>query len=571
MKKLINDPNAVVAEMIEGLVAIYPGLRRLAGHMVIVRDGSNERKQTHVAIISGGGSGHEPAHAGYVGAGMLTGAVAGEVFTSPSVDAVLAAIRAVGGRAGVVLVVKNYTGDRLNFGLAADLARAEGIPVETVIVADDAAIAGSDGFAGARGLAGTIFVHKVAGAMAEAGATLAEVAAEARATARSVATMGVALSPCTVPAAGKPGFTLGDDEIELGLGIHGEPGVRKVKIGRADAIVDTLLATILDRLKPPTGSRVALMVNNLGATPTMELAIVARHAIISLESNNFKVERVYCGTFLSAIEMAGVSLSVLLVDDARLARLDAPTDAPAWPNASARPRNRDVTLWPDPSFDAILPPPPRPTGTPVGHALDAALRAASEAMIDAADHLNDLDQTVGDGDLGISLSRGGRAVLDALPSYHLDDPPAALRSLGVTLGKALGGTSGPLYAMFALAAADRLASSPATDPTAWADAFAAGSARVGEVGGAAPGDRTMLDALVPASDAVSAAIRSGRSPIQALDAAATAAERGAEATSSMSPRRGRSSYLGDRVLGHPDPGAVAVSIWLRAIARAVSG
>jgi dihydroxyacetone kinase len=567
LKKLINHPEAVVEEMVQGLVALYPGLRRLEGRTVLVRADASDQND-RVALISGGGSGHEPAHAGYVGRGMLSAAVAGDVFTSPAPDAVLAAIKAVAGRAGALLIVKNYTGDRLNFGLAADLARAEGILVETVVVADDAALAASTGLAGARGLAGTVFVHKIAGAASEAGASLAEVAAEARAAAESVATMGVALSPCTVPAAGTPGFALGEREIELGLGIHGEPGVRKAAIGPADAIVDEMLGKILDRLGAGPGSRVALLVNNLGGTPTIELAIVARRAIEALESLGYSVERAYAGTFLSALEMAGVSLSVLLVDDARLARLDAPTDAPAWPNASAHPHVRDAAPLPDPTAmtgEFAKAEPPR---TPVGRGFEKVLRAAADALIAATDHLTALDQAVGDGDLGLSLARGSRAVLDALPAVPLDDPPAALRRLGTILQSALGGTSGPLYAVFALAAAERLASS--ADPLAWADAFAAGCARVGEVGGASVGDRTMLDALVPASGAFSAAIRSGTTPTMALVRAAEAAERGAEATSALPPRRGRSSYLGDRALGHPDPGAVAVAIWLAAVARVLS-
>jgi dihydroxyacetone kinase len=569
MKKLINRPEAVVEEMVEGLVALYPGLRRLEGRTVLVRTDTGDRAD-RVALISGGGSGHEPAHAGYIGRGMLSAAVAGDVFTSPAPDAVLAAIKAVAGRAGALLIVKNYTGDRLNFGLAADLARAEGIPVETVVVADDAALGASSALAGARGLAGTIFVHKVAGAASEAGASLAEVAAEARAAAGAVATMGVALSPCTVPAAGKPGFSLEEGEIELGLGIHGEPGVRKAAIGPADAIVAEMLGKILNRLGAATGSRMALLVNNLGATPTMELAIVARAAIGTIESLGYRVERAYAGTFLSALEMAGVSLSVLLVDDARLARLDAPTDALAWPNASSRPRARNFTPLPDPTAMTGEFPRPDPPRTPVGRSLEKALRAAADALIAATDRLTALDQAVGDGDLGLSLARGSRVVLDGLPTLPLDDPPAALRRLGAILQSSLGGTSGPLYTVFLLAAAERLASSPAIDPSGWAEAFAAGCARVGAVGGASVGDRTMLDALVPASTALSDGLKSGRTWPVALAAAVEAAERGAEATADLPPRRGRSSYLRDRALGHPDPGAMAVAVWLGAVAKALS-
>jgi dihydroxyacetone kinase len=501
---------------------------------------------------------------------MLSAAVAGDVFTSPSPDAVLAAIRAVTGPPGALLIVKNYTGDRLNFGLAAEMARGEGFAVERVIVADDVALAASTENAGRRGLAGTIFVHKVAGAAAESGLGLAAVADEARAVAGTVGTMGVALSPCTIPAAGRPGFALGADEIELGLGIHGEPGVRRGPLEPADALVDRLLGAIVADAAPGRGERVALLINNLGATPTMELAIVARRAITVLETKGLRLARAYMGTFLSALEMAGVSLSVLLLDDARLARLDDPTDAPAWPRAADKPRSRSLAPLPDPTATAAEPSTIGPPGTALGRAFETALRAAANALIDATDHLTALDQAVGDGDLGLSLARGSRAVLGALPTFPLDDPPAALRRLGTVLQSSLGGTSGPLYAMFALAAAERLAGR-SDDPLAWADAFAAGCARVGEFGGASVGDRTMLDALVPASDALASSIRSGRSPSAALSDAARAAERGAEASASLPPRRGRSSYLGDRALGHPDPGAVAVAVWLRALARAFPG
>jgi triose/dihydroxyacetone kinase / FAD-AMP lyase (cyclizing) len=562
MKKLINDPNRVVEEMLQGLVAIHPGLRRLAGESVLIRSDAEEVRDRQVSLIAGGGSGHEPAHAGYIGRGMLGAAVAGDVFTSPGPDAVFAAIRAVSGSRGALLIVKNYTGDRLNFGLAAERARAEGIPVEMVVVADDVALAGGD--AGRRGLAGTILVHKVAGALAEAGASLAEVAAEARDAASAVRTMGVALTPCTVPAAGKPGFSLDEAEVELGLGIHGEPGVRRVPIEPADALVDRLMGPILAEI---AGDRVVLLVNNLGGTPTMELAIVARHAIDVLERSSKRVERVYAGTFLSALEMAGVSLTVLPVDDRRLARLDAPTDAPAWPNAAARPRSRSTTASPEPS------PEPRPAvGAPrtaLGHRLGAAIQAAARSLIEAEARLTELDQAVGDGDLGISLTRGARAVLDALPSCPLDDPAATLHELALTLQRALGGTSGPLYAMLLLRAATFLRSNDPEAAATWAEALRAGADGIGELGGAAVGDRTMLDALVPASEALTSGLHAGHSSMVALSEAVAAADRGAEATASMSPRRGRSSYLGDRALGHPDPGAVAVATWLRAASKSL--
>ena len=563
MKMLINRPEAVVEEMVEGLVALHPGLRRLPGQAVIVRADAGSVRDRQVALISGGGSGHEPAHAGYVGRGMLSAAVSGDVFTSPSPDAVLEAIRAVAGKPGAVLIVKNYTGDRLNFGLAAEMARAEGIPVEVVIVADDVALPESEHTAGPRGLAGTVLVHKVAGASAEAGRSLAEVADEARASASSVRTMGVALSPCTVPAAGKPGFVLGEGEIELGLGIHGEPGVRRATIEPSDTLVDRLLDAILGRF-PAKPGRVALLVNGLGGTTNMELAIVARRALARLASSGIAVERAYAGTFLSALEMAGVSLSILELDDHRLARLDAETAAPAWPNAAPRSR---VEPEPTPPVTARPISRPEPPRTPSGRTLGVGLRKVAEALIAESSRLNDLDQAVGDGDIGVSLARGARAMLEAIPMLPLDDPAATLNALGALLQRSLGGTSGPLYAMALLRASARLREAPDD----WPAAFRAGCQGIAELGGAKPGDRTMLDALVPATDALASTLQAGRPPAQALAEAVAAAESGAKATASMNPRKGRSSYLGDRALGHPDPGAEAVAVWLRAIAGVLAG
>jgi dihydroxyacetone kinase len=560
MKKLINRPEDVVEQMVEGLAATFGGLRRLPGHTVLVRSDLPEPDARPVALISGGGSGHEPAHAGYVGRGMLSAAVAGDVFTSPAPDSVLAAIRATAGPRGALLIVKNYTGDRLNFGLAAEMARSEGIAVETVLVADDVALESSAGLAGRRGIAGTVLVHKIAGSAAEAGLSLAEVASEARATAESVRTMGVALTPCTVPAAGRPGFTLGENEIELGLGIHGEAGVRRGPLEPADAIVDHLLDAILAG-QGRDWKRVVLLVNNLGGTPPMELAIVARRAVAGIEERGKKLERVYCGTFLSALEMAGVSLSVLSVDDGRLARLDSATDAPAWPNAAARPR-RTVT-------ESTAPVAVTPRGgatTDAGRALAAAIRAVSEALIADSARLTRLDQAVGDGDLGISLERGARAVTQALDSYPLDDPAATLQELARTVQRAVGGTSGPLYSVFFLRAGASLRGRSFADARAWAEAFDAGCSAVGELGGASAGERTMLDALLPAATAFRAAVDRGAPVKQALNAAVTAARSGVEATKAMLPRRGRSSYLGERALGHPDPGAEAVVVWLTALA-----
>lgn len=564
MKKLINDPARVVEEMVEGLALADARLMLLPDETAVVRaDHAALRQAGKVAIVSGGGSGHEPAHAGYIGQGMLTGVVAGAVFTSPSVDAVLKTILTVGGPAGVLLIVKNYTGDKLNFGLAAEFARTRGVPVEIVVVGDDVALGDGAEGVGRRGIAGTVLVHKIAGAAAEAGLPLEQVRAEAQAAADNLASMGIGLSACTVPAAGKPGFELGPDEVEFGLGIHGESGVRKGKIGLADEMLEELLSRIVAHGRFVRGDRVALLVNGLGGTPALELAIVSRFALRRLAELGIEAQATLSGTFMSALEMAGCSLSLLRLDDVRAGRLLMPSTAPAW-DAPTRPaktaaRSAAIDLG---AADAL----------PLGPAwIDAAGQAAFAdaigkiiaALRGAEAELTRLDNVVGDGDLGISLTRGADSIAAALPYFDLAHPARALAQISANLRRSLGGTSGPLYAMYVLRAAAVLAEAEsAEDPQGWARALVAGCEGMMALGGAAPGERTMLDALIPAAKAFAEADGPASVRLAAMHQAAIA---GAEATKAMQPKRGRSSYLGDRVTGHPDPGAVAVAIWTGAL------
>jgi triose/dihydroxyacetone kinase / FAD-AMP lyase (cyclizing) len=552
MKKLINRPEDVVEEMVLGLAVLQPGCARLPGHKALIRADAAQAREKQVAVISGGGSGHEPAHAGYIGAGMLSAAIAGEVFTSPSSDTVFAAIKAVAGKPGALLVVKNYTGDRLNFGLAAEMARAEGIPVEMVIVDDDVALRGAAQATGARGLAGTVFIHKLLGAAAAEGRTLAELVTIGKAAVASLGTMGVSFSAGTSPAVGKPSFELGEQEMELGLGIHGEPGAKRMPMQPADQLTETLLNTILQHGKFP--KQVAVMVNNLGATTTMELAIVARHAVRFLESKGFTVERIFAGTFLSSLDMAGISISILGLNDDRLRWLDAATTAPAWPNASKqRPGQPAVGMETAVSIGVAA---PAGSGAPTAAAKGTrdSIEAACKALITAEGELTELDRITGDGDLGVSMARAAKAIENT--TYPLDNIPATLKALGHTLRRELGGSSGPLYGVLFLRCGTVLESQGVAGLSSWANALAQGCEAISELGGAKTGDRTMLDALDP----LVKALQQGAG----LKAAVEAAERGAEATAQMKPRLGRSSYLGDRVLGHPDPGAKAVAIWLRA-------
>ncbi|AEM79372.1 dihydroxyacetone kinase subunit DhaK [Thermoanaerobacter wiegelii] len=329
MKKLINNPNDVVKEMIGGLLAAHPSyLRKLDNIDVIVRkDAPVEGK---VGLVSGGGSGHEPAHAGYVGYGMLDAACPGAVFTSPTPDQIYEAIKAVDGGKGVLLIIKNYTGDVMNFEMAREMAQMEGIEVDEVIVNDDVAVENSTWTQGRRGIAGTVFVHKIAGAKAQEGASLQEVKRVAEKVIANVRSMGMALTPCTVPAAGKPSFTLAEDEMEIGIGIHGEPGTHREKIKPADEIVEHLMEKIINDLPYKENDEVAVMINGLGATPLMELYVANRKVAEILESKKIKVYKTYVGEFMTSLEMSGFSITLLKLDEELKTLLDAKADTPAF-------------------------------------------------------------------------------------------------------------------------------------------------------------------------------------------------------------------------------------------------
>jgi dihydroxyacetone kinase len=566
MKKFINHPEDVVEEMLQGLAVLHPGSARLPGHNALIRADAESTRNQQVAILSGGGSGHEPAYAGYIGAGMLSAAVAGEVFTSPSSDTVYAAIQAVAAKPGALLVVKNYTGDRLNFGLAAEMARAEGTAVEIVVVDDDVALEGADRATGARGLAGTVFIHKVVGAAAAEGKSLAELAAIGKAAVASLATMGVSFSAGTSPAVGRPSFELGEHEMELGLGIHGEPGVRRMQMQPADELAETLLNAILLQGKFADQKRVAVLVNNLGATTEMELAIVARHAVRFLAARQFTVERIYAGTFLSSLDMAGISISLLALNDERLRWIDAATTAPAWPNVTRqRPRQAEAQIAAP--ADTTLPS-RIAAHTDVGRRTQQAIEAACQALLAAEGELTELDRVTGDGDLGVSMARAARAVQLSLASYPVDDISATLKAVGHTLRLELGGSSGPLYGVLFLRCASALKGIHAIGPAQWSEALGQGCRALSELGGAKPGDRTMLDALDPFVKTLQQGV-GVKSTREALLAAVAAADAGVDATAHMKPALGRSSYLGERVLGYPDPGARGISVWLRAACEAL--
>jgi dihydroxyacetone kinase-like protein len=327
MKKLINAPQDVVREALEGLALAHPDLLEvhLDPHYIVRRGGTPRGK---VAIVSGGGSGHEPMHGGYVGRGMLDGACPGEIFTSPTPDQIVACTQRVNAGAGVLHLIKNYTGDLMNFEIAAELVDADGIEVRSVVVDDDVAVKDSLYTAGRRGVGGTVLIEKLIGARAEEGGSLDQVEALARRANQSVRSMGMALTSCTVPQAGRPTFELADDEMEIGIGIHGEPGRERLPLEPADRIVDRLLEPILEDLPFRRGDRVLCFVNGMGGTPLIELYLVMRHAAQVLTQHGLRLERSLVGSHITSLEMAGCSLTLLRLDDELVRLWDAPVVTP---------------------------------------------------------------------------------------------------------------------------------------------------------------------------------------------------------------------------------------------------
>lgn len=581
-KKLINDPNAAVTEFIEGLVETYTGLQYLDGFpevKVVLRADVSSSTYDKVSVISGGGSGHEPAHAGFVGQGMLTAAICGDIFASPPVDSILAGIRAVTGLMGCLLIVKNYTGDRLNFGLAAEQAKSEGYKVEMVIVGDDCALP-PRGITGRRGLAGTILVHKVAGAAADAGCSLAEVTAEARRASEMIGTMGVALSVCTLPGQ-VTSDRLGPGKMELGLGIHGEPGALVADLQPADVVVAHVLMQILS---PEThyvpierGNNVVLMINGLGATPVMELMIAAGKAVPMLQlEHGLAVDRMYTGSFMTSLDMAGLSITVMKVDEAILERLDAPTKAPAWPVGVDG--KRPATKIPVPVPLSPILTNKECTSRPQqlseqGRILEVAIEAAANELINIRDSLNEWDSKVGDGDCGSTMFRGASAIVEDMKKYYpLNDVTETIKEIGFSIRRVMGGTSGIIYDILFKAAYAKLKSTSQCTVTSkeLASALQAAIAAVSLYGGASAGYRTLLDALIPASEVLQERLKAGDDPIDAFVLSSEAAFIGAESTKHMHAQAGRSTYISIDILASvPDPGAMAAASWYKAAASAV--
>lgn len=541
MKRFFNQKETVVTETLDGVIAASGDrLARLDGYphtKVVVR---REIDPSKVAIISGGGAGHEPAHAGFVGRGLLTAAVSGEVFASPSVDAVLDGIVAVTGEAGALLIVKNYTGDRLNFGLAAEKAKKMGLDVEMVIVGDDIALPNANQ---PRGVAGTLFVHKLAGYMAEQGASLLEIAAAARTIAAETVSLGVALSSCTVPFQPEK-LHLGPNEAELGLGIHGEPGVERIGLLDVKSLVALMAERLMNSLPSPE-SRYGLLVNNLGSVPPMEMSIIAREV---LHSRMGQVVDLLFGPapLMTSLDMNGFSLSLVLLTKERQRALLSPVEPSDW---RAGVEVAPITIFPkinlsgESEYEASSAP-----------AVRKIIDAVCQTLIEEQAQLDEYDAKAGDGDTGSTFAAGARAIQSELENFPLAEHGPLCIVLANTLMRSMGGSSGVLLSILLTATGTKLESGET-----WPDALAAGVAAMQQYGGAKQGDRTMLDALIPAVELLQ---QNGT-----LDEAFEVANQGVEKTRQLGRAgAGRSSYLGEAsLIGVPDPGSVAIATIFRVV------
>lgn len=575
-KKLINSPDDLIAELIEGMVSAHPNhltVEGETGRAIVALNGPRDGK---VGIVVGGGSGHEPAFAGYVGKGLADAAPLGNIFASPSPAQIMDAGFAADGGAGVLFLYGNYTGDVMNFGMAEEGMAKQGIVARSFVTTDDVASAPRDKISERRGIAGNFFVFKAAGAAADMGASLEEVEAAARRANDATRTMGVALSACSMPQTGKANFEIPDGEMEIGMGIHGEPGIARVPAESADAVTDRLLHPILDELAVTQGDRVAVLVNGLGSTTLLELYLLHRRVAEILKSRQVDIHHSWVGEYCTSLEMGGASVSIIKLDDDLTRWLDHPCDTPALRVGAAEPKisatrdrsqraRKQADRLSTASRDDLI-----ATGTITPAVFRGMMAASAEAIFSQRDHLCELDGAVGDGDHGVTMEIGWKAAMDALDQSPDTATISELcESMGQAFLDAVGASAGPLYATAfttaGTAVSDRL-NLDAAATVAWLAGMMEG---ITSRGGAVAGDKTMIDAWMPAVSDAEQALEQGASAGSCMMAAARGAARGAEATTQMQSNRGRSKKLGSRSIGHKDPGAASAAIMIAAWAEAL--
>jgi triose/dihydroxyacetone kinase / FAD-AMP lyase (cyclizing) len=605
--KLLNQPEDCVREAVEGILLSTSNIIALENENVLFRSDIHLIKEKEVTLLSGGGSGHEPAHAGYIGdgirqklivfvsfvLGMLSGAILGNVFASPSVSSILAAIRVAAGPHGVLLVVKSYTGDRLNFGIAAQRAKSEGILVEMVLVDDDCALPKGKGITGSRGVAGTILVQKIAGAAARRGFSLANVKKMAEEVISSMGTLGAALALCSVPGS-KSGRVLPENSIEMAIGIHGEPG-RIIQLSDdLTPLSEKISAQILNQIIESSsttatplvaGAEVAILINNLGGISQLELLVFVRDVLREFQSRDIKVTRCYSGSLMTSLEMAGISVTIFQYNSTMLSLLDEATSATAWVPSS---------ILDNQSLKSKRIPHPLPVSPQIEEAQVAGLPCpahTAEIFSEICDQLilnepilTQFDQVCGDGDCGLTIKAGSQHLLNKLHAHvgsltpSLSDASVFLSQLADGVSESMGGTSGILleimFRSMALSVKQQQQSPSQISDHAvlWSNALQSGVDSICFYGGATEGMRTLLDSLLPASRKLSQLLLSQspeeRSMAEILQEVALEAEQGMERTKSLSSAAGRSNYISHEVLmGTPDPGAYAVFLVFQAISQ----
>ncbi|EJQ42063.1 dihydroxyacetone kinase, DhaK subunit [Bacillus cereus BAG5X1-1] len=579
MKKIINKPETLVMEMCNGMVMAHPELELLKKYKVIKKKEMNENK---VTLISGGGSGHEPAHAGLVGKGMLDAAVCGDVFASPSQIQVYQAIKETASKKGTLLIIKNYSGDIMNFKNGAHLATEDGIEVDYVKVDDDIAVEDSLYTVGRRGVAGVIFVHKIAGAAAEAGMELGEVKAVAEKAAANVRTIGLALTSCTVPASGSPTFTLAEDEMEYGVGIHGEPGIKREKMLSADELANRMTNDLMKDLGVKDGEEIALLVNGFGGTPLQELYLFNNAVTRELAARNIKINRVFVGNYMTSIDMAGMSLTVMKLDEELKTllskecntpafKVDGPVESVEYVNVLEDVEEKEV------SFEIE---------TAEEHAVIKDNVITLNNMIYLVDKMSDiiiknevpfceLDTHAGDGDFGMSVAKGFKQLKR---EWH-----SILGKENVTIGSFLdgcsmiimehcGGASGPIWGGAFRAASKAAGEKRELTVGEFAEMLQAALQGIQSIGersfgrGAVVGDKTLVDALAPCVDSWLDSASNEVDVKTAFEKGAEAAVKGAEYTKEIVARMGRAGTVGERSLGYPDAGAHALGVIFTEIA-----
>lgn len=571
MKKIINRPETVVTEMCKGLVLTNPDLEFVKKYKVIRKKNLDKNK---VSLISGGGSGHEPAHAGFVGKGMLDAAVCGDVFASPSQIQVYQAIKETAGDKGTLLIIKNYSGDMMNFKNAAHLAEEDGIQVDYVKVDDDIAVKDSLYTVGRRGVAGTVLVHKIAGAAAEKGGSLKEVKAAAENAISNVRSIGFALSSCTVPAKGTPTFELKENEMEYGVGIHGEPGIQRENIPSADELAKRMTDALAEELNVTQGEEVTVLVNGFGSTPLQELYLFNYAVAKVLHEKNIRIYRSFAGNYMTSIDMLGASLTFMKMNAELKALLDQESEAPAFSvkghvpeivleeeireckeedlteesyKACAEVRNEKITL------ENIV----------------YMVETMSHCIIKNEIPFCELDSHAGDGDFGMSVAKGFRQLKKEwkeLTKEHTSSIGEFLQACSMVIMEHCGGASGPIWGSAFRAAGKKADGKTELTIFEFADMMqeaVTGIQKTGEYSfgrGAVVGDKTLIDALVPCADTWTACADKKETFEHAFTKATQAAVQGAKDTEAIAARMGRAGTVGDRSIGYPDAGAYALGV-----------